>query len=162
MQYDCTQIRFLCKSDSKLSLTPCILAWGFLMLKFNSIRRYYNAHPQQTVPCQQLLSEREQELLTRNAKKAGHNKSAYLRSLIRGIVPREQPSPQFYDLIAELRAIGNNLNQIAAKANATGHIATDMYIAEAAKLRDAVLQIKTAVLQPDKGNANGHHKNMEC
>lgn len=108
------------------------------------------------------LSSRDYAKLERNADSAGYTKSAYLRSLITGYIPREQPPPQFYILISELHAIGNNMNQIAVRANATNHISTELFVAEAAKLRDALFEIKSAVLQPDKVMSHGNHKDLEC
>lgn len=40
--------------------------------------------------------------------------------LLRGYEPREKPDERFYDVMRELSAIGNNINQLAAKANTLG------------------------------------------
>ena len=58
--------------------------------------------------------------LKKQVEKTGISQEAYLRSLIMGYVPREPPSADFYTMTKELRAIGNRMNQIAARANATG------------------------------------------
>lgn len=107
------------------------------------------------------LSDRDYARLERNALATGHTKTAYLRSLITGYIPREQPPPQFYTLTSELHAIGHNMNQIAARANATNHISTELFVAEAAKLRDILFEIKSAVLQPVKVANHGRHENVE-
>ena len=42
------------------------------------------------------------------------SQQAYLRSLIAGLRPRDKPPPDYYAMMRELHAIGNNMNQIAA------------------------------------------------
>lgn len=39
-----------------------------------------------------------------------------------GYEPREKPDERFYDVMRELSAIGNNINQLAAKANTLGFV----------------------------------------
>lgn len=68
------------------------------------------------------LSDRELERLNRNVKKAGMSREAYLRQLIKKIQPKELPSADYTDILKNLRQIGNNMNQIAVKANAAGII----------------------------------------
>ena len=48
--------------------------------------------------------------------------AALIRLLIRGYEPREKPDERFYDAMRELSAIGNNINQLAIKANALGFV----------------------------------------
>ncbi|TEB16287.1 Bacterial mobilization protein (MobC) [Pelotomaculum sp. FP] len=52
----------------------------------------------------------------------------------------------------ELHAIGSNLNQIAAKANATGHIDKTIFQYEANRLRKDIMEAVTAL---KRRNANG-------
>ena len=40
------------------------------------------------------------------------------RLLLRSYEPKEKPDGRFYDAMRELSAIGNNINQLARKANA--------------------------------------------
>ena len=68
------------------------------------------------------LSDRELERLNRDVKKAGMSREAYLRQLIKKIQPKELPSADYTDILKNLRQIGNNMNQIAVKANAAGVI----------------------------------------
>ena len=53
--------------------------------------------------------------------------------LIRGYEPKEKPDDRFYDVMRELSSIGNNINQLAAKANTLGFIDAPMLKNEAAK-----------------------------
>lgn len=52
-------------------------------------------------------------------------------------------------------AIGSNLNQIAARANATGHIDKTVFQYEANRLRKALLDIQEVVISPERRNDNG-------
>jgi len=95
------------------------------------------------------LNAREYQILKRNAKRTGLSQETYLRTLITGMIPKESPSPDYYAMMRELHAIGVNLNQIAAKANATGVI--DATYAENARLlQKSLLRIQSAVEVPNK------------
>lgn len=103
-----------------------------------------------TIKMQIWLNHREAEALKRRAKKCHLTQAAYVRSLITGYIPRESPPLDYYSLIRELRAIGNNINQIATVANATGQIDRTAYQQEASALYKTILKIQEAVLLPDK------------
>lgn len=96
------------------------------------------------------LNQEEREKLQASAKKSGFSGETYLRTLIKGFVPKELPPADYHALMRELHAIGNNLNQIAAKANATEHIDKRIFQDEANRLRQAVLDIRAAVTSPQK------------
>lgn len=96
------------------------------------------------------LNKEENSTLHTSAKKAGLSQESYLRTLINGYMPKELPPPDYFSMMRELHAIGNNLNQIAAKANATGHIDKTVFQFEANRLRKAVLDIQAAVTLPEK------------
>ncbi|MBW4841684.1 MAG: MobC family plasmid mobilization relaxosome protein, partial [Paenibacillaceae bacterium] len=85
---------------------------------------------------------------------------AFIRTLINGYVPKTLPSPDYYAMMRELHAIGNNLNQLAAKAHTTGHLERAVFQQEADRLRSAVQHIQQAVTSPDRrtgtGGANPH------
>ncbi|MEI3399083.1 MAG: hypothetical protein V8Q81_00445 [Christensenellales bacterium] len=53
-------------------------------------------------------------------------------------------------MINELRAIGNAMNQIAARANATGFFLVEEYAANAIRLANTVTSIREAVCMPDR------------
>ena len=95
------------------------------------------------------VNAEEQLLLMQNARKCKLSIAKYLRSLIRGYVPKEQPPVDYKTLIRELHAIGNNMNQIAARANTTGYIAQEAYAENVKKLNAAVLEIQKAVTLPE-------------
>lgn len=80
------------------------------------------------------LNKEEKTKLQTSAKKAGLSQETYLRALINGYVPKELPPPDYYAMMKELHAIGSNLNQIAARANAIGHIDRTTFQYEANRL----------------------------
>ncbi len=65
-------------------------------------------------------------------------------------MPTELPPPDYFSMTRELHAIGSNLNQIAAKANATRHIDKTIFQYEANRLRKAVQDIMEAVTAPER------------
>ena len=108
------------------------------------------------------LNKEENAELHTNAKKAGLSQESYLRSLINGYVPKELPPPDYFSMMRELHAIGSNLNQLAAKANAIGHIDKTAFQYEANRLRKAVQDIIAAVTAPERRNDDGNHSDMGC
>ena len=96
------------------------------------------------------VNEAEYGILRQNAAKAKFSQAAYLRSLIMGYVPRQPPSADFYAMTKELRAIGNRMNQIAARANATGFFLAEEYAENARRLFNSIVKIREAVVLPDK------------
>ena len=69
------------------------------------------------------LSEQEQKTLLKKAGECGMKPSQYIRKLITegGMVDMSLPE-QRRDLINQIARIGNNVNQIAHRANADGWI----------------------------------------
>lgn len=96
------------------------------------------------------LNEKEHFSLTAKAAKAGISQSEYLRSLISGHIPREPPHSDFFKLYQELNAIGNSLNQLAARAHTIGFINADEYSSLAKEVQDMTLKIYQAVMQPER------------
>ena len=70
---------------------------------------------------------------------------AYIRTLLNGHSPKETPPLEYHRLIRELNAIGNNLHQIAARANATGFFLKEDYALNYRRLMENVLEIQAAV-----------------
>ena len=79
---------------------------------------------------------------------SGLSRETYLRMLISGVVPKEEPPPDFWAMMRELHAVGNNLNQIAMKAHALNAIDAKHYDEGVQLFRDAVQNILSAVLDP--------------
>lgn len=66
------------------------------------------------------LNTKEHQRLKKNVKKTGLSQETYIRTLLAGYAPKELPPPDYHSMMRELNAIGNSMNQIAARANATG------------------------------------------
>lgn len=98
------------------------------------------------------LNETEKAKLKSNAKKVGLNESAYLRSLIMGYKPKEQPSDKFYEDMKQLRGISININQIARKANSLGIVDAPFYKKTYQKLNEFMQQIRKKYIDIEKEN----------
>lgn len=67
------------------------------------------------------LDTSEYYSLKTKAKSAGVSRSEYIRSCLKGSIIRPRLTPELNDYIRKLSGMGNNLNQIARKANAEGY-----------------------------------------
>lgn len=94
------------------------------------------------------LNREEATLLKKKAKKVGLNESELIRNFIIGFEPREKPDNRFYEVMNEMRAIGNNLNQIARKANLLNFVDYPLYKKEADKWNQFMLKVKKEFLLP--------------
>ena len=98
------------------------------------------------------LNRKEAEALDKKVKKSGMNREAYLRQIIRGIVPKDTPPPDYYSMMRELHKIGNNLNQIAQKAHTLNVIDVQRYDEALRNYEITVKKITEAVLLPEQGS----------
>jgi Bacterial mobilisation protein (MobC). len=96
------------------------------------------------------LNKSEHAFFVSQVRRSRLSQEAYIRILISGHVPREQPHVEYHELIRAMRFIGNNINQITARANATGYIDVKQFKAEAQHLRESILEIKRQVTAPDR------------
>ena len=86
-----------------------------------------------TIKKQFWFSKAEAQDLQKKAKRTCLTEAALVRLLLKGYEPREKPDDRFYDVMRELSAIGNNINQLAHQANARDEATRDE-ISEAARL----------------------------
>ena len=96
------------------------------------------------------LNDDELSRLKSNVKKSGLSQAAYLRILITGYVPKERPDDRFYIVMRQLIGIGNNMHQIARKANALNFIDTPALNAALKKFDDFEEEVTKRFLDPDK------------
>ena len=68
------------------------------------------------------FSDEELDMAKRKAKQAGMSFTVFIRAAVTGAKIKEAPPADFYELIREVRKVGTNLNQLAAKANSLGFI----------------------------------------
>ena len=92
----------------------------------------------------------EAQELHRKAKKACVSETGLIRLLIKGYEPKEKPDERFYDVMRELSAIGNNINQLAAKANTLNFIDAPMLMNEAKKWNKFQADVERHFLRPSK------------
>ncbi len=83
------------------------------------------------------LSDTEITYLEQQAQNAGLKREPYIRKLIMGTEIRPRPPDEYAKLLRELSAIGNNINQLAYKANGIGVI----QVKEVQKMREALDKI---------------------
>ena len=98
------------------------------------------------------LSQEEKTLLENSARCCGLSKTAYLRRLILGAEVRALPSQEIKALRTEIHHIGNNINQLAIKANALGFIDTQMLKAEALRWHKFQADVERVFLRPEKSD----------
>lgn len=97
------------------------------------------------------LNDKELKYADMQANKTKLSRSALFRFLIMGYRPKEPPPVEYYALMKELRAIGKNMNQIAARANATGFFMMEEYSQNVKQHFKIMLSIQKAVTLPEKG-----------
>lgn len=96
------------------------------------------------------LNEKQNAKLKRIAKKTGLTETAIVRMLLSDLESKEKPDGRFYEAMREVYAIGNNLNQLAAKANSLGFIDAKILQSEIRKWNEFILKIEEQFLKPDK------------
>ena len=75
-----------------------------------------------------------------------------IRILLHGYEPKEKPDAKFYEAMRQLSTIGNNINQLAVKANALGFIDVPMLKAEALRWHKFQADIESVFLRPGESN----------
>ncbi len=103
-----------------------------------------------TVKKQFWFSKSEAQDLQKKAKKTCLSEAALVRLLVRGYEPKERPDEKFYNVMRQLSAIGNNINQLSVKANALGFIDSQMLKSEALRWHEFQADIEREFLRPDK------------
>lgn len=98
------------------------------------------------------LSSEDNAELKHKSELAGISESAVISLLIRSCEPREKPDARFYNTMRELSAIGNNINQLAVKANALGFIDVPMLKEEALRWHKFQADIEAVFLRPGESN----------
>lgn len=103
-----------------------------------------------TIKKQFWLFRSEAQDLQKKAKKACLSEAGLIRLLLKGYEPREKPDADFYETMKELSAIGNNINQLAVKANALGFVDAPQLKKEAERWHKFQADMERTYLRPDK------------
>jgi len=96
------------------------------------------------------LDKKEAESLNKKVRRSGMSREGYLRHVINGLVPADVPPPDYYSMMRELHAIGNNMNQIAQKAHVLNVVDARRYDDTVKSLDKTILTITNAVMLPRK------------
>ena len=94
------------------------------------------------------FTEKEYERLCKHAKKSGLPKSTYIRFMIRGCSPKEQPTDMIWALLKEIHFIGNNLNQLTQLAHRTGSLHAGKLNGVLEEYRRIYLEIYNEIMLP--------------
>ena len=98
------------------------------------------------------MNEAEHRHLKEQVAISGFPMEVYLRALIAGEKMRPRPPNEYAEIRRQLAAIGNNINQLALKANALGFIDTPMLKAEALRWHRFQADIEAVFLRPGESN----------
>mgnify|MGYP000186378587 FL=1 len=90
----------------------------------------------------------EHERFQKLVKDSGLSQEEYLRQLVRGVVPRDAPPPDYYKMMRQLYHIGNSLNQIAKKAHVLNVMDVKRYDEAVSEFEQALKRITEAVILP--------------
>ena len=104
------------------------------------------------IPIRVWLSKSESAELNRKAKMTGLPKSTVIRMLLNNYEPKEKPDARFYEAMRQLSAVGNNINQLALKANSLGFVDVPMLKAEALRWHQFQADIEREFLRPQESN----------
>lgn len=96
------------------------------------------------------LNTEEWERLKLLSDKSGRSRSDVIRSMLMGYRLKEKPGTDIADFTQQLLRIGNNLNQIAAAANARGLLDAPYYRQQAEQLQTLRMWILEALQIPEK------------
>ncbi len=99
-----------------------------------------------------LMNKAEAQDLQKKAKRACLSEGGLIRLLLKGYEPREKPDERFYDVMRELSAIGNNINQLAVKANTLGFVDAPQLKKEAERWHKFQADVERTFLRPDKSD----------
>ena len=103
-----------------------------------------------TVKKQFWFSRDEAQDLQKKAKKTCLTEAALVRLLVRGYEPKERPDERFYDVMRQLSSIGNNINQLAAQANALSFGGAKKLQKEAERWHKFQADVERQFLRPEK------------
>ena len=99
-----------------------------------------------------LMNKAEAQDLQKKAKRACLSEGGLIRLVLKGYEPREKPDERFYDVMRELSAIGNNINQLAAKANTLGFVDAPQLKKEAERWHKFQADVERVFLRPNESD----------
>lgn len=110
------------------------------------------------------LNDEEYDHFLKLIEATGVSKEGFVRSVLSCNIPPPLVPDILYEVLRELRYLGNNLNQIARVANATGDLNHEEYKQYADMLVKDILDIKQTIARPIQFEkvviSNGDNKDM--
>lgn len=98
------------------------------------------------------LDNKEYQHFMKLVRKSGVSQEVYLRHLINGVVPRDDPPADYHSFMKQLYHIGHNLNQIAHKAHAMNVMDVGRFDETRLLVQNLATEIADAVIEPRKMN----------
>ncbi|MBR2885394.1 MAG: plasmid mobilization relaxosome protein MobC [Clostridia bacterium] len=89
------------------------------------------------------LSQKELDELNLKVSKSVYSREEFIRQTLAGAILNERPSKDLLQVIKQLQYIGNNMNQIAMRANAINMIDALSYRNETTKLQLLISDLVT-------------------
>lgn len=105
-----------------------------------------------TIKKQFWFSDEESKMLKDKARMVCLSEASLIRLLVEGFKPKEKPDERFYEMMKQLSIIGNNINQLAVKANALGFVDVLMLKTEAEHWHKFQADIEQYFLKPEKSD----------
>lgn len=96
------------------------------------------------------LSEQEYETLNKAIVKTGLTKSAFIRTVARGYLPKPRPPNGYDEMVSELTDVATNLYSVSNGMLNTNKIDTTFLRSQAERLDKVILQINTFFTAPEK------------
>ena len=96
------------------------------------------------------LSEQEYETLNKAIAKTGLTKSAFIRTVARGYLPKPRPPNGYDEMVSELTDVATNLYSVSNGMLNANKIDPTFLRSQAERLDKVILQINTLFTVPDK------------
>lgn len=98
------------------------------------------------------LTAEEDEKLEALAQMTCLTKSSLVRQLIAGYQPKEKPDKELYALLKEMYSIGNNLNQLVAKAHSLGFIDKPKLDELLTRHKNLIVEVEQKYIKPERSD----------
>jgi len=98
------------------------------------------------------FAKHELSALDKKVKKTGMSREGYVRTILNDKLPVELPPAPYYDLMREVHALGNNMHQLAYRANAIGLLDAPEYRRNADKVSQLADKLALVCLPRDGNN----------
>lgn len=99
------------------------------------------------------MNKKELQDLDKRVKKTGLSRKGYIRIVLAGKTPVEIPPAPYYELMREVHALGNAMNQLAYRAHTLGIIDAQTYQRNATKVMELGDRLALICLPRDAADA---------